>query len=55
MPLLQIFKESDLKAVKTLVDRTIDVSYAGSYPIAAIAFVKEYHREECILADARAG
>lgn len=49
------FVETDLAAVKALVDRTIDVSYAGIYPPAVIRFFKEYHRQECILADAQMG
>ena len=49
------FVTADLVAVKALVDRTIDVSYAGVYPPAVITFFKEYHCRECILADAQAG
>jgi hypothetical protein len=49
MRLTRAFAESDLAAVKALVDRTIDVSYAGIYPPAAITFFKEYHSSECIL------
>ena len=49
------FTEPDLDAVKSLVDRTIDVSYSGVYPPAAIAFFKEYHSLESILNDAREG
>ena len=55
MFLTRNFVETDLDAVKALVDRTIDVSYAGVYPPAAIAFFKEYHHRECILADAQRG
>jgi GNAT superfamily N-acetyltransferase len=55
MRLTRAFAESDLAAVKALVDRTIDVSYAGIYPPAAITFFKEYHSSECILADAQTG
>lgn len=55
MFLTRLFFEPDLVAVKALVDRTIDVSYAGVYPPAAIAFFKDYHCCENILDDARAG
>lgn len=55
MRLTRSFVETDVAAVKALVDRTIDVSYAGIYPPTAIAFFKDYHRRECILADAQAG
>jgi hypothetical protein len=49
------FVETDLAALKALVDRTIDISYAGVYPSAVIKFFREYHHRENILADAQAG
>jgi putative acetyltransferase len=49
------FIEPDLQAVKQLVDRTIDISYADAYPDEAIAFFKEYHSETHILDDAKNG
>ena len=55
MLVTRAFVEADLDAVKALVDRTIDVSYAGVYPPAVIAFFKEYHSRDCILDDAQAG
>ena len=55
MPLIRPFAEADLDAVKTLVDHTIDVSYADVYQPTAIAFFKEYHSRECILGDSQAG
>lgn len=55
MFLTRSFVETDLAAVKALVDRTIDISYACVYPPAAIAFFKDYHSPENILADAKMG
>lgn len=53
--LIRTFIYTDLATVKNLVYRTIDVSYSGCYPETAIVFFKEYHGEECILADALEG
>lgn len=49
------FKRRDLKEVKSLIDRTIEVSYRDAYPNEAIDFFKEYHSEEHILDDAEEG
>lgn len=55
MPPTRRFIEADLDPLKTLVDRTLDVSYADFYPPEAIAFFKDYHSSENILNDAAAG
>lgn len=52
---LREFREQDLRAVKELVDRTIDSSYSDVYPDEAIAFFKQYHSEAHILDDAKSG
>lgn len=46
---LREFIQRDLLAVKRLIDRTIDISYAKAYPAEALAFFKGYHAEECIV------
>jgi GNAT superfamily N-acetyltransferase len=53
--IIREFREPDLQAVKRLVDKTIDISYADAYPEEAIAFFKEYHSEAHILDDAADG
>jgi GNAT superfamily N-acetyltransferase len=55
MAIMREFRAQDIDAVKELVDSTIDVSYAGVYPPAAIAFFKAHHAVEKILADGRNG
>lgn len=55
MHLTRPFVEPDLAALKALVDRTIEACYTPMYPPAAVAFFKEHHSEDAILADARAG
>jgi citrate lyase synthetase len=49
------FKQSDLGAVRKLIFDTIDVCYGGDYCQEAIKFFKEWHCDEHILKDARAG
>lgn len=45
----------DLKAIKKLVHKTIDASYANVYPKEAIEFFKNYHSDEQIKKDALQG
>jgi GNAT superfamily N-acetyltransferase len=49
---LRKFEKGDLGSAKRLIDRTIDISYAGAYPAEAIAFFKAHHSQAHILADA---
>jgi GNAT superfamily N-acetyltransferase len=49
------FEQSDLPAVKALVDRTIDVCYTGAYCPEAIQFFKDWHSDQKILNDASRG
>ncbi len=53
--LLRPFTDADLAAVRDLICRTIDASYAAVYPSRAIAFFKRFHSSEAILERARAG
>jgi GNAT superfamily N-acetyltransferase len=55
MAVVRKFRPQDIDVVKELVDSTIDTSYGGVYPPAAIAFFKEHHAVEKILADSRNG
>jgi GNAT superfamily N-acetyltransferase len=52
---LRRFRAGDLEEVFGLVWSTVETSYAGVYPPAAIAFFHEYHRPESILSDASEG
>jgi N-acetylglutamate synthase-like GNAT family acetyltransferase len=49
---LREFTQQDLPAVKRLIDRTIDISYAVAYPAEALAFFKDYHSTDHILSSA---
>ena len=49
------FCTADLAEVSALVNRTIDVSYAGVYPPLAIAHFHEHHTADKIAADAEQG
>lgn len=52
---LREFAPQDLSLVKTLVDRTIDVTYLPVFPEEAIRGYKAHHSREQILADASNG
>jgi len=52
---LRDFRPTDLKDVRDLVHRTIDVSYPAAYSPEAIQFFKAFHSDERILEDAREG
>lgn len=52
---LREFRRDDLEALKSLIYKTVEVSYADVYPDEAIAYFKDYHSEENILSDAREG
>jgi GNAT superfamily N-acetyltransferase len=49
------FTQSDLGAVRKLIFDTIDVCYRDDYCQEAIKFFKDWHCDEHILKDARAG
>ncbi|MBN1889574.1 MAG: GNAT family N-acetyltransferase [Thermoflexales bacterium] len=40
---LREFNKQDLMAIKRLIDRTVEISYAAAYPAEALAFFKDYH------------
>ena len=52
---MRTFQPDDLAAVSALVQRTIDLSYAGVYPPLAIAHFHEHHAAERIAGDAESG
>jgi GNAT superfamily N-acetyltransferase len=52
---IRAFRDADVPALKTLIDRTVDACYPGHYCPAAVRFFKDYHDEQAILKDARAG
>ena len=52
---MQEFKTSDLRVIKRLIDKTIDVCYRGFYNAEAIAFFKEHHCDNNIIKDAKEG
>ncbi len=52
---IRAFRDADAPALKTLIDRTVDACYPGHYCPAAVRFFKDYHDEQAILKDARAG
>jgi putative acetyltransferase len=43
------FRQSDLPAVKKLIDNTIDICYSAYYPKEAVQYFKEYHCNKNIL------
>ncbi len=49
------FQRADLPALKALVHQTIALCYPGHYCAEAVRFFIDYHNEEAILRDARAG
>ena len=49
------FEKNDLAAVKDLVDKTIDVCYAGIYCAEAVQFFKDWHHSDKILKNAKEG
>lgn len=49
------FRISDLRAVRDLIDHTIDVSYSPVYPPRAIQFFKDFHSVSSILERHREG
>lgn len=54
-PALREFRVSDRFAVKSLVHRTIAVSYPAFYPLEAVRFFANYHDEQAILRDSHEG
>lgn len=52
---IRSFEASDLKAVASLIHRTIDESYAGFYSISVIEYFKSFHSEDAILKRSRRG
>ena len=51
----RIFQPSDLIAVKSLVQITIDTCYSKVYPKEAVQFFKDWHCDEKILKSAKEG
>lgn len=51
----KVFRPSDLTAVKSLVQTTIDACYPQVYPKEAVQFFKDWHCDEKILKNAREG
>jgi citrate lyase synthetase len=49
------FHETDLFALKSLIQRTLALCYAGHYCPEAVRFFVNYHDERAILRDAREG
>ena len=49
------FEKNDLAAVKDLVDKTIDVCYAGIYCAEAVQFFKDWHHSDKILKNVKEG
>lgn len=49
------FEASDLKAVASLIRRTIDKSYTGFYSVSVIEYFKSFHSEDAILERSRRG
>jgi len=52
---LRRFRQEDWQAVKSLIYKTIDISYSEVYPVGAIEYFKNYHCEGNILSDATKG
>ena len=52
---IRAFRPSDLGPLRRLIHETIDISYGGTYPPRAVAFFKDFHSEERILARSRSG
>ena len=51
----RVFQSSDLIAVKSLVQITIDACYSKVYPKEAVQFFKDWHCDERILKNAKEG
>jgi GNAT superfamily N-acetyltransferase len=51
----RIFRPSDLTALKSLVQTTIDACYPKVYPKEAVQYFKDRHCDEKILKDAKEG
>lgn len=54
-PRIRTFCESDLMPLKSMIHRTIAVCYPGHYGTEAVRFFMNYHDEQAIRRDARAG
>lgn len=52
---IRAFRQADMAALKSLIERTVDACYPGHYCPQAVQFFKDYHDEQAILKDARAG
>jgi len=53
--IVRIFREADLMPLKSMIHRTIAVCYPGYYGAEAVRFFMNYHDEQAIRQDARAG
>ena len=51
----RVFRPSDLSAVRSLVQSTIDACYPRVYPKEAVQFFKDWHSDEEILKNAKEG
>jgi GNAT superfamily N-acetyltransferase len=49
------FKSSDLDTVRSLIQNTIDVCCSSGYSKEAVRFYKDWHCDENVLKDAKAG
>jgi len=54
-PSIRPFHEADLMPLKSMIHRTIAVCYPGHYCIEAVRFFTNYHDEQAIRRDAKAG
>ena len=52
---IRTFREADLMPLKSMIHRTIAVRYPGHYGTEAVRFFMNYHDEQVIRQDARAG
>ena len=52
---IRTFRETDLMFLKSMIHRTIAICYPGPYCMEAVRFFTNYHDEQAIRRDARAG
>jgi GNAT superfamily N-acetyltransferase len=54
-PSMRTFHEADLMPLKSMIHRTVAVCYPGHYCMEAVRFFTNYHDEQAIRRDAKAG
>ena len=54
-PSIRMFRKADLMPLESMIHRTIAVCYPGYYGAEAVRFFMNYHDEQAIRQDARAG